>query len=348
MRRARGLALAIEVLLCAAACAGVADDTGWNQNESRDSGASQEPADDEGEEDARGGTDASTGKDAGGGDADTSSMKDAGAADADAWSAKDAGKGDAEASSGKDAGAGDADATAGEDAGDSADASTTVCQEPPNVFALPSTFGVPHATKALLACGVYVIGSAAVSDAALIRAQGILQVELHKLCDDLPGTSDKFMSTKSRIVVLGKKEDQSIYWPKQSGRRSFCSWPDANGMIETTTLEEELTSSNRSLLMTTVHEMGHFTQFALSLYNRPLYDRSVKAFQSCTKSLYNNYDLLDEMEFFAGDTLRWYDLNPSDLAVSDAASLAQREQLRKYSPTMHQIMSEVFYTTAIP
>lgn len=119
-------------------------------------------------------------------------------------------------------------------------------------------------------------------------------------------------------------------------------------MIETTTLEEELTSSDRSLLMTTVHEMGHFTQFALYLYNRPLYDRSVTAFQSCTESLYNSYDLQNAQEFFAGDTLRWYDLNPSDLAAPEAASLAQREQLRKLSSTMHQLMSEIFYATAIP
>lgn len=42
-------------------------------------------------------------------------------------------------------------------------------------------------------------------------------------------------------------------------RRSFCSWPDNTKMIEATTLEEELTSKQRYLLVTTVHEMGHFT-----------------------------------------------------------------------------------------
>jgi hypothetical protein len=47
-------------------------------------------------------------------------------------------------------------------------------------------------------------------------------------------------------------------------------------------------------------------------------------------------------------SLRWFDLNPSDLAVSDAASLTQRAQLQEYSSTMYQIMSEVFVTTAIP
>jgi hypothetical protein len=119
-------------------------------------------------------------------------------------------------------------------------------------------------------------------------------------------------------------------------------------MIEATTLEEELTSNQRSLLMTTVHEMGHFTQFIFYAYNKPLYDRSVTAFNTCTKSLYNDYDLQDAQEFFAGDALRWFDLNPSDLAVSDANSLSQRAQLQKYSPTMYQIMSEAFVTAAIP
>jgi hypothetical protein len=216
------------------------------------------------------------------------------------------------------------------------------------VFALPSNFPRPPATKALLACGVYVVASSAVADAALIRAQEILQLELLKLCTDIPTASSKFTSSKSRIVILGKNEDQSIYWAGKSGRRSWCAWPDANGMIETTTLEEELTSGQRYQLMTTVHEMGHFTQFALYLWNKPLYDRSVGAFENCTKSYYNDYDLQNDSEFFAGDTLRWFDLNPSDLAVSDAGTLTQRAQLQKYSSTMYQIMSEVFVTTAIP
>ncbi len=226
--------------------------------------------------------------------------------------------------------------------------SSAVCKEPPTVFALPSDFPRPPAKKALLACGVYVVGSSAVADAALIRAQQILQVELLKLCTDIPTASSKFTSSKSRIVILGKNEDQSLYWAGNSGRRSWCAWPDANGMIETVTLEEELTSGQRYLLMTTVHEMGHFTQFALSLWNKPLYDRSVGAFQNCTKAYYNDYDLQNDAEFFAGDTLRWFDLNPSDLAVPDAGTLTQREQLKKYSPAMYQIMSEVFVTTTIP
>lgn len=226
--------------------------------------------------------------------------------------------------------------------------SSAVCKEPPTVFALPSDFPRPPAKKALLACGVYVVGSSAVADAALIRAQQILQVELLKLCTDIPTASSKFTSSKSRLVILGKNEDQSLYWSGQSGRRSWCAWPDANGMIETTTLEEELTSGQRYQLMTTVHEMGHFTQFALSLWNKPLYQRSIAAFQNCTKAYYNAYDLQNDAEFFAGDTLRWFDLNPSDLAVSDAGTLTQRAQLQKYSSTMHQIMSEVFVPTAIP
>jgi hypothetical protein len=100
--------------------------------------------------------------------------------------------------------------------------------------------------------------------------------------------------------------------------------------------------------MTTVHEMGHFTQFILNLYDKPLYDRSVTAFNNCKKSLYNDYDLQNAQEFFAGDALRWFDLNPSDLAVSDASSLSQRDQLQKYDSAMYQIMSESYVTTAIP
>ena len=89
-------------------------------------------------------------------------------------------------------------------------------------------------------------------------------------------------------------------------------------------------------------------QFVLYLYNKTLYDRSVSAFDNCNKALYNSYDLQNAQEFFAGDTLRWFDLNPSDLAVPDASTLSQRDQLTKYSATMYQIMSETFYTTAIP
>jgi len=228
------------------------------------------------------------------------------------------------------------------------DSGAAHCQEPPTIFDLPLSFGVPHASKGLLACGVYIIASSVVADAALLRAQQILQVELHKVVDDLPGVDAKLTSSKSRLVILGRNEDQSVYWPTASGRRSFCSWPDQKGMIEDTTLEEELTSTQRSLLMTTVHETGHFTQFVLYLYNKPLYDRSVSAFDNCTQSLYNSYDLQNAQEFFAGDTLRWFDLNPSDLAVSDASTLSQRDQLKKYSTTMYQIMSETFYPAAIP
>jgi len=228
------------------------------------------------------------------------------------------------------------------------DSGAAHCQEPPTIFDLPVSFGVPHASKGLLACGVYIIASSVVADAALLRAQQILQVELHKVVDDLPGVDAKLTSSKSRLVILGRNEDQSVYWPTASGRRSFCSWPDQKGMIEDTTLEEELTSTQRSLLMTTVHETGHFTQFVLYLYNKPLYDRSVSAFDNCTQSLYNSYDLQNAQEFFAGDTLRWFDLNPSDLAVSDASTLSQRDQLKKYSTTMYQIMSETFYPAAIP
>jgi hypothetical protein len=225
---------------------------------------------------------------------------------------------------------------------------TTPCQEPPTVFPWTTSWGLPHASKAVLACGVYVIGSSAVADAALLRAQQIVQVQLRKVSDDLPDVPAKLTASHSRLVVLGAQEDQSIYWPNASGRRSFCSWPDSRNMIEATTLEEELTSSQRSLLMTTVHEMGHFTQFISYVYNKSLYDRSVTAFNTCTKSLYNDYDLQDAQEFFAGDALRWFDLNPSDLAVSDANSLSQRDQLKKYDATMYQIMSESYVTTAIP
>ena len=281
-----------------------------------------------------------------------STTQDAGAASTGGSTGRDAGAASTGGSAGRDAGTagtgGTSDAGAPPD-GNLTDAGTAVpCQEPATIFPLPASFGVPHATKALLACGVYVIGAAVVADAALLRAQQILQVELRKVSDDIPGVAAKLTTSKSRIVILGKNEDQSIYWPSASGRRSFCSWPDQNGMIEYTTLEEELTSSQRSLLMTTVHETGHFTQFVLYLYNKPLYDRSVTAFNNCTKSLYNDYDLQNAQEFFAGDTLRWYDLNPSDLAVSDANTLSQRDQLKKYSATMYQIMSEVFYPAAIP
>jgi hypothetical protein len=222
------------------------------------------------------------------------------------------------------------------------------CQEAPTIFAWTSSWGLPHATKAVLACGVYIIGSSAVVDAALLRAQQIVQVELRKIADAMPDVPGKLTASHSRLVILGAKEDQSIYWSGASGRRSFCSWPDNNKMIEATTLEEELTSNQRYLLMTTVHEMGHFTQFILYLYNKPLYDRSVTAFNNCTKSLYNDYDLQNAQEFFAGDALRWFDLNPSDLAVSDASSLSQRDQLQKYDSAMYQIMSESYVTTAIP
>ncbi len=195
---------------------------------------------------------------------------------------------------------------------------------------------------------MYVIGSSAVADAALLRAQQIFQVGLRKVSDDMPDLPAKLTASHSRLVILGAKEDQSISWSNASGRRSFCSWPDNKKMIEATTLEEELTSKQRSLLMTTVHEMGHFTQFIFYAYNKTFYDRTVAAFNNCTKSLYNSYDLQDAQEFFAGDALRWFDLNPSDLAVSDANSLSQRAQLQKYSPTMYQIMSEAYVTTAIP
>jgi hypothetical protein len=235
------------------------------------------------------------------------------------------------------------DATPDADAG-----SATPCQEPPTVFSWTTSWGLPHASKAVLACGVYIIGSSVVADAALLRAQQIVQVQLRKVSDDLPDVPAKLTASHSRLVVLGAQEDQSIYWPNASGRRSFCSWPDSHNMIEATTLEEELTSSQRSLLMTTVHEMGHFTQFIFYVYNKPLYDRSVTAFNTCAKSLYNDYDLQDAQEFFAGDALRWFDLNPSDLAVSDANSLSQRDQLKKYDATMYQIMGESYVTTAIP
>lgn len=286
--------------------------------------------------------------------------RDAGAA-SDGGPGRDAGGGGGSSgSAGRDAGAGrtGSGGSAGRDVGTggSADAGGSAsdaqaaapCQEPATIFPLPTSFGVPHATKALLACGVYVIGAAVVADAALLRAQQILQVALRKVSDDIPGVAAKLTASKSRMVILGKNEDQRVYWPDASGRRSFCSWPDRNGMIEDTTLEEELTSGQRSQLMTTVHETGHFTQFVLYLYNKSLYDRSVTAFNNCTKSLYNSYDLQDAQEFFAGDTLRWYDLNPSDLAVPNANTLSQRDQLKNHSATMYQIMSEAFYPAAIP
>jgi hypothetical protein len=269
---------------------------------------------------------------------------DAGLGDAGAGGAAGDG-GAADAATSRDAGA---DLARGKDAVSIDAGASAPCQEPPTIFAWTTSWGLPHASKAVLACGVYVIGSDAVADAALLRAQEILQVQLRKVSQDLPDVPAKLTASHSRLVVLGAKEDQSIYWPKASGRRSFCSWPDNNNMIETTTLEEELTSTERSLLMTTVHEMGHFTQFIFYLYNRALYDRSVTAFNTCTKSLYNDYDLQNAQEFFAGDALRWFDLNPSNLAVSDANTLSQREQLKKYSPAMYQIMSESYVTTAIP
>jgi hypothetical protein len=241
-----------------------------------------------------------------------------------------------------------ADAVAGSDLGTAEAGTASPCQEPPTIFPWTTSWGLPHASKAVLACGVYVIGSSAVADAALLRAQQIVQVELRKVSDDMPDVPAKLTASHSRLVILGAKEDQSIYWSTASGRRSFCSWPDNKKMIEATTLEEELTSNQRSLLMTTVHEMGHFTQFIFYAYNKSLYDRSVAAFNACTKSLYNDYDLQDPQEFFAGDALRWFDLNPSDLAVSDAKSLSQRAQVQKYDPTMYQIMSDSFVTTAIP
>ncbi len=289
------------------------------------------------------------------------STRDAGATGASAGGVgRDAGPDGGSGGAGRDAGAGGSGGRAGRDAGTAgaggiadagrsvADAQSSPCQEPATVSPLPASFGVPHASKAALACGVYVIGAAVVADAALLRAQQILQVMLRKVSDDIPGLAAKLTATKSRMVILGRNEDQSVYWPNASGRRSFCSWPDRNGMIETTTLEEELTSGQRSQLMTTVHEMGHFTQFALTLYNKPLYERSVTAFNNCTKSLYNSYDLQNAQEFFAGDTLRWYDLNPSNLAVPNANTLSQREQLENHSATMYQIMSEAFYPAAIP
>ena len=223
------------------------------------------------------------------------------------------------------------------------------CHESATVFRLPADFGaVPHATKGAMACGVWVITNDVVADAAVLRAQQVIQVELLKVSEDMPDVPGKLTASKSRIVIVGKNEDQSAYWPNQSGRRSWCAWPDRKGMIETTTLEEELTSGVRSTLMTTVHEMGHFTQFVLYLYKKDLYDQSVQAFQTCNQALYNSYDLQNDAEFFAGDTLRWFDLNPSDLAVSDANSLTQRAQLEKYSNVMYTIMSKVYTTTAIP
>ncbi len=73
-----------------------------------------------------------------------------------------------------------ADVVPRSDVGAGEPGTATACQEPPDIFPWTTSWGLPHASKAVLACGIYVIGSSAVADAALLRAQQIVQVELRK------------------------------------------------------------------------------------------------------------------------------------------------------------------------
>lgn len=214
--------------------------------------------------------------------------------------------------------------------------------------------------KAVMIHGIPICSTNAVPDQALINGYNILEPYLRKISVEKPEIIQKMNQNGVYVIVIGLNETNAQH-PSWAGYND-PSWPRrGGGGLDTTVLEEDLiVPSNdtwRQNFCGLVHEFTH-TMLSYGLgdadhqgADRTYYNRILAAYNSAiSKNLYteSSYDRSNYHEYFCGQVGRWFDGNPTDLNVPNAANLTDRQQLEIYDPAVYQICSELFGPYNLP
>ncbi len=214
--------------------------------------------------------------------------------------------------------------------------------------------------KAVMIHGIPICSTNAVPDQALINGYNILEPYLRKISVEKPEIIQKMNQNRVYVIVIGLNETNAQH-PSWAGYND-PSWPRrGGGGLNTTVLEEDLiVPSNdtwRQNFCGLVHEFTHtMLSYGLGDANHQgadmtYYNRILAAYNSAiSKNLYteSSYDRSNYHEYFCGQVGRWFNGNPTDLNVPNAANLTDRQQLEIYDPAVYQICSELYGPYSLP
>jgi hypothetical protein len=223
------------------------------------------------------------------------------------------------------------------------------------VGAVPATIKTKYAitspwyAKYVDAGGIAVLGSAAVSDAALLKARNNVLTLLATLPKSSTATLD---SKKVRVVILATTEKVSAipeYNAMFGSARDATYWA---GFGPTTALP--ICAGTESNLLGTsdgenifVHEFAHgIAEIALPAIDSKFQSELNSAFAAAkTKSLWaNTYAITDIKEYWAEATQSYFNVNREGTAAGDGIhnAINTRTELKTYDVALYTLINRIY------
>jgi len=216
----------------------------------------------------------------------------------------------------------------------------------------PASLGLdPVFTKYLNCYGLPLVSTSAVDDEALLRTRDSTQAVLQRLASDpeLQPLLGAYLAGGEWLVVLGRDElAAEVLGSEFTGAsRSFSGNPMVVAEESVLDLADPWYSSFCTpVWVVSVSLFKHAMSAPGSEPVGPDYaERLQSAYDAALAGgLYTEsaFDLENVGQFLGGQSARWFNCNPTDLAVADAVALTDREQLAVYDPVTYALLSELY------
>lgn len=216
-------------------------------------------------------------------------------------------------------------------------------------------------TKCITIYGIPICSTSAVPDEALYQAYDVVKTYLRKIHRDYPQIIDRMVENQVYVMIVALEENNKDHpsWADYDDE----SWPRrGGGGVNTTVLEEDLIVPEEDTYLQSfaglVHEFSH-TVLSYGIGDEDhtdgaayhIYEEILAAYQNAMEEdLYTEsaYDRSNYHEYWCGQVCRWFNGNPTDLHVENAAGLSDREQLEAYDPMVYRICEELFGAYELP
>ncbi|OPZ89217.1 MAG: hypothetical protein BWY74_02819 [Firmicutes bacterium ADurb.Bin419] len=214
--------------------------------------------------------------------------------------------------------------------------------------------------KCIVVNGIPICATGEVPDQALINSAYVMDAQLRKIKLTKPAILQKMVERRAYTIIVGLNETNSMH-PSWAGYND-SSWPRRGGGGNPTTILEEdcIVPSNdgwRRNFCGQVHEFAHtlltfgIGDAGMSGAEPETYNSILKAYNNAiaaNKYTESDYDRGNYHEYFTGQSGRWFNANPTNLNVPNAATKTDREQLKEYDPEIYNILESLYGDYELP
>lgn len=215
-------------------------------------------------------------------------------------------------------------------------------------------------TKCVTVYSIPICSTDDVPDEALFKAYDVIEIWLRKIAVEYPEIVKKMNSHRVSVIIVGENETNSMHpswknWENKDERRG------GGGVVTTVLVEDLIVPENdtwRQNFAGLVHEATH-TLLTYGIGDvqgigarSDIYERILACYENAVKKdMYpapNEYDASNYHEYFAGQVGRFFNGSPTELPVTDADKLTDREELEVYDPDIYQLCTELFGLYELP